>query len=207
MLSALDAGARTAHRSSMDAPPLRQLLARIHAFSPEQIALSRPAATLLQLLRDELAGAAPASPALARALAESVVLCVARAAPAPAEPRSPRSPGRIARAITMMHADLARRWTVEALARAVALSRPVFARQFVQCTGVSPGRYLTRCRMARAAELLRGSDEGLSQIAVQVGYDSEFAFSRAFKRHHRISPGLYRRQSAAIAGATLSMAA
>ena len=107
-----------------------------------------------------------------------------------------------------MDADISRRWTVEALSRAVALSRPVFARQFVQHTGVSPGRYLAGRRMGRAAELFarvrRGPRAGIAEL---VGYESEFAFSRAFKRHHGIPPGLFRRQSTAIAGATLRMAA
>jgi transcriptional regulator GlxA family with amidase domain len=194
----------------MDAPPLRQLLARIHSFSPDLVARRPPAALLLDLLHDELAAPGPESTALARALAESVVLCVTRAVEdgaRPAEPRRGRGSGRIAKAIALMDADLSRRWTVEALARAVALSRPVFARQFVQRTGVSPGRYLAGRRMERAAELLRESDAGLAQIAELVGYESEFAFSRAFKRHHGIPPGLFRRQSTAIAGATLRMAA
>jgi transcriptional regulator GlxA family with amidase domain len=98
------------------------------------------------------------------------------------------------RAIDLMQAELAKRWTVTALARKVGLSRPVFARRFVQHTGLSPRRYLTRLRMERAAALLgECSAASLRALAAQVGYSSEFAFNRAFRRHHQIPPGSYRR--------------
>ena len=92
----------------------------------------------------------------------------------------------IQRAVALMDADLARRWTVAQLARAVGLSRPAFARRFVEQAGTSPLRLLARRRMERAA--------GLAWIAAQVGYDSEFAFNRAFKRHHGLAPGSFRRE-------------
>lgn len=83
-------------------------------------------------------------------------------------------------------------WTVELLARAVGLSRPAFARQFLRLMRYSPMHYLTCRRMQRAAELLRQSDSSLAEIASEVGYRSEFAFSRAFKRHYRAAPSVYR---------------
>lgn len=104
---------------------------------------------------------------------------------------------RVARAIDLMHEQLAARWTVEKLAKRVGLSRPAFARKFVESTGRSPMRYLTDARMERAAELLRGSPDRLAQIGAQVGYDSEFAFNRAFKRVHRVAPGTFRRLASA----------
>lgn len=108
-----------------------------------------------------------------------------------------RRPDRqVQRAITLIHEQLDRRWTVTALARSVGLSRPVFARRFVEQTGHSPKRYLAQQRMERAAELLRDSDAALAQIGTLVGYDSEFAFNRAFKRHHQLAPGSFRRLSA-----------
>jgi len=100
---------------------------------------------------------------------------------------------RVQKAIELLRAALAERWTVTRLARKVGLSRPVFARRFVQSAGVSPARYLARERMLRAAELLRQTEWGLAQVAVRVGYDSEFAFNRAFKRVHGIAPGAFRR--------------
>jgi AraC-like DNA-binding protein len=92
-----------------------------------------------------------------------------------------------------MHGALEARWTVSKLARRVGLSRPAFARRFVAQTGQSPLRYLTRARMLRAAELIRDTREGLARIGTQVGYDSEFAFNRAFKRFHHVAPGTFRR--------------
>jgi transcriptional regulator GlxA family with amidase domain len=99
----------------------------------------------------------------------------------------------VRKAIDVMLSDLAEHWTVTGLARRVGLSRPALARRFVAATGVSPRRYLARARMRRAAELLRQTDWTLAQVGVQVGYDSEFAFNRAFKRFHHVAPGRWRR--------------
>ena len=106
---------------------------------------------------------------------------------------------RVFKAIQIMRADLARRWTVAKLAKEVGLSRAALARLFSRSTGQSPLRYLARCRMELAAELLRCSEAGIAEVAVQVGYDSEFAFSRAFKRHHGVPPGTFRRTPATVA--------
>jgi AraC-like DNA-binding protein len=99
----------------------------------------------------------------------------------------------VERAIELMRGELGTRWTVTTLARKVGLSRPAFARRFVASTGDSPLKYLTRLRMEQAASLLHSSHEGLSHVGEQVGYESEFAFNRAFKRHHGLSPGSFRR--------------
>jgi AraC-like DNA-binding protein len=109
-------------------------------------------------------------------------------------PRTPQcTDEQVQRAIALMRAEPALRWTVSSLARRVGLSRPAFARRFGAATGTSPLRYLTRLRMQRAAELLRGTELGLARIAQQVGYSSEFAFNRAFKRVYRVAPGGFRR--------------
>lgn len=87
------------------------------------------------------------------------------------------------------------RWTVASLARRAGMSRPVFARKFATTFGSTPLRYLTERRMERAAELLRASELPLAQVAECVGYISEFAFNRAFKRHFLVPPGHYRRSA------------
>jgi transcriptional regulator GlxA family with amidase domain len=98
------------------------------------------------------------------------------------------------RAAELLRSELTRPWTVTTLARRLAVSRPVLARRFRAAHGVSPMRYLTRLRMERAAELLtRAPELGLAEVATCVGYGSEFAFNRAFKRHHGRAPGGYRR--------------
>src|SRR5690606_37501653 len=79
------------------------------------------------------------------------------------------------------------------LTRAVGLSRPAFARHCSSRLGRSPMRYLTERRMQEAAALLLGSDAALAEVARRVGYVSEFAFNRAFKKHHGVPPGVYRR--------------
>jgi len=104
----------------------------------------------------------------------------------------------VERALTLMQADLAARWTVTSLARRVGLSRPVFARRFCESESVSPMRRLATLRMEEAARRLEKSDASLAQVGQQVGYDSEFAFNRAFKRHHGVAPGAYRRGVAPI---------
>lgn len=108
-----------------------------------------------------------------------------------------RLDARIGKALASMQAELGRRWTVAELSRKVGLSRAAFARLFKSETGESPLRHLTRRRLERAAELLLESDLGLSEIAERVGYESEFAFNRAFKRHHGVSPGVFRRRGGA----------
>jgi AraC-like DNA-binding protein len=105
---------------------------------------------------------------------------------------------RLVRALALMSDRLAEPWTVEALAAAVGMSRAAFARRFVAAFGVAPLQHLHEQRMETAAALLRDTEQGLAAIAAQVGYASEFAFSRAFKRHHGLSPSVYRRGAATM---------
>jgi AraC-like DNA-binding protein len=83
---------------------------------------------------------------------------------------------------------------VEALARVAGTSRATLGRRFVAEVGEPPLAYLTRARMQAASQLLRGSDEGFAAIAGHVGYESEFAFNRAFRRAFGAPPGEYRRR-------------
>lgn len=102
----------------------------------------------------------------------------------------------IAQALGVMHDDCARPWTVESLARNVGLSRPVFAARFSDLVGEPPMRYLFLRRMQQASQMLREGRLGLAQIADAVGYQSEAAFSTAFKRHAGLPPGQIRRDGA-----------
>jgi AraC-like DNA-binding protein len=101
---------------------------------------------------------------------------------------------RIARALQRLRSEPAQPWTVAALAKVAGLSRAAFARRFLAELGVPPLRYLAELRMERAAHLLAEGDASLASIAAEVGYESEFAFSRAFKRHTGEAPALYRRR-------------
>jgi AraC-like DNA-binding protein len=73
------------------------------------------------------------------------------------------------------------------------MSRSAFAAAFTHEMEAPPMQYLAAQRMLRAAELLRTPDIAISEIAFMVGYDSEIAFARGFKRHHGQGPGAYRR--------------
>ena len=96
-------------------------------------------------------------------------------------------------ALSLMHDDLAAPWEVEGLAAKLGTSRATLARRFVAEVGVSPLVYLTQARMREAARLVRETDRGLAGIAEGVGYSSEFAFNRAFRREFGVAPGAFRR--------------
>jgi AraC-like DNA-binding protein len=98
----------------------------------------------------------------------------------------------ISRPLSQIHADPSHRWTVASLADAAGLSRAAFARRFADAIGQPPLAYVTAHRMDVAAQLLRDQRRSLAEIGVAVGYDSEFAFSRAFKRERGVSPGRFR---------------
>lgn len=95
-------------------------------------------------------------------------------------------------ALSLIHGSPGRRWTIASLGAAVGLSRAAFARRFGALVGEPPMSYLARWRMTLAARALREREDPLSAIAPQVGYDSEFAFAKAFKRLHGEAPGRYR---------------
>jgi len=100
----------------------------------------------------------------------------------------------IGRALAVLHARPAEAWTAETLALEVGMSRSVFAERFTSLVGQPPMHYLTLWRMQVAAQHLREGHGGVAQIAFEVGYESEAAFSRAFKRQFGTSPGTWRRQ-------------
>jgi AraC-like DNA-binding protein len=100
----------------------------------------------------------------------------------------------LARALALLHDDLARRWDVTTLARAAGSSRATLARRFVAEIGEPPLAYLTRVRLQEAARRLVATSDGLATIAAAVGYSSEFAFNKAFRREFADPPGQYRRR-------------
>jgi AraC-like DNA-binding protein len=101
-------------------------------------------------------------------------------------------------AITAMHEDPANRWTLQALGERAGMSRTSFAVKFRQTVGASPMEYLTRWRMLVAGDRLTHSADPVSAIALSLGYESESAFSTAFKRVMGCSPRRYSRGGAAV---------
>lgn len=99
--------------------------------------------------------------------------------------------------IQAIHSDPAHPWTVADLAQQAGLSRAAFARRFSRVTGEPPLTYLTRWRMILAGRLLGQPGRSIAEVAGAVGYSSEFAFAKAFKRDYGIGPGAYRRQAVA----------
>ena len=102
----------------------------------------------------------------------------------------------IGQALSLMHARPAQDWSAEALAAEVGMSRSGFAERFTSLIGQPPMQYLTYWRMQLAAQRLRESREAISQIGYAVGYESEAAFSRAFKREFGKAPAAWRKQPA-----------
>jgi AraC-like DNA-binding protein len=99
----------------------------------------------------------------------------------------------ISRALSALHRDLGRSWTVASLAREAGLSRAAFAARFTALVGQSPMEYAFGCRMRRAETLLRSDHLTVAAIASLVGYGSESALSAAFIRYAGTTPGSYRR--------------
>lgn len=96
-------------------------------------------------------------------------------------------------ALVRLHERPAHRWTLAELARATACSRSVLAERFAHLVGIPPILYLTRWRLQLAAEQLLGSSAKVATVASRVGYESEAAFSRAFKRETGMSPAAWRK--------------
>jgi AraC-like DNA-binding protein len=101
----------------------------------------------------------------------------------------------VARALALIHGDVARAWTVDDLGREAGLSRSALADRFIRLLGMPPIHYVARWRMQVARQTLRSTVASLAQIADMVGYESEAAFSRAFKKAVGTSPGSWRRLS------------
>jgi len=101
---------------------------------------------------------------------------------------------RIALALKAIHDDASFPWTLDNLARVAGLSRTAFSTTFASYMSTTPLGYITQWRMQIARQLLLETKEPIIKIAVSVGYQSEAAFGRVFKRYFDIAPASYRRQ-------------
>jgi len=99
----------------------------------------------------------------------------------------------VGRALHLMHGDPARDWTLDVLARAAGISRSVLAERFTRLVGEPPMTYLARWRMQLAAHALERPGVAIASVAYDVGYQSEAAFNRAFKKIVGMPPGTWRR--------------
>jgi len=111
----------------------------------------------------------------------------------------------IGRALSVLHREPARQWTLDDLAKSTGLSRTRLAGRFRDLLGQSPMAYLAQWRLKLGAEMLQETDHSVAEVAALVGYGSEATFNRAFKREFRCPPARYRRDSK-LASKTAAMA-
>jgi AraC-like DNA-binding protein len=153
---------------------------------------------VIRLLSSELASSAPGQQTVLDRLLDVLLVlamraCFQRSEDAPRWYQASADP-RLAAALSAMHADAAHTWTVPELAAVTGLSRAAFARTFQLALGQPPMQYLAEWRMTLARDHLRAGELTLAQIATRTGYASPYAFAAAFRRHHGLPPGQWRRQ-------------
>jgi AraC-like DNA-binding protein len=154
----------------------------------------------ISILGEELDAQRPGSAAVVPALVDALLVLILRAWFEDNECPTERGWARaltdpaVARALELIHERPGAAWTVAELATNVGLSRAAFARRFTDAVGEPPLTYLARWRMTTAARLLRDHDRPLAAVAKEIGYRSEFAFAKAFKRDFGVPPGTYRKQ-------------
>lgn len=113
----------------------------------------------------------------------------------------------VGRALSLLHAQSVHNWTVDELARKVGLSRSALAQRFTDLLGQPPMQYLARWRMQIAAQELLNGGKTLAVVAEQIGYESEAAFSRAFRREFGMPPAGWRKSKGQANGAAGSAGA
>ena len=157
-----------------------------------------PLQKTLELLAAEVDASTPGSEIAIRRLADLLLIQSLRTHIAGTEVEQTGwlqalSDAHIGAALNSMHNRIEHPWTVASLASEAGMSRSAFAQRFKALMRESPLEYLTRWRMYRGSDLLRESDRKLADVAQAVGYDSDGAFHKAFKRVLGIAPGEYRR--------------
>lgn len=178
--------------------PLLDGLPEVVTLDLRETSRSPGTAALLQLIIGELTRDAPGTDAVIDELAYVLFVHVLRSqmatGPTDGLLRALADP-KIGRALNLIHSDLAAPWTVDELAREAAMSRSAFAKQFSELVGMTPMRYLAEWRMNAARELLETTDTSMAEIAERVGYQSEVAFRKAFRKIAGEAPGGVRRRS------------
>jgi AraC-like DNA-binding protein len=179
--------------------PLTQLLPSFILMKADQVRTLALHNTV-QALALEMGEQAPGSEVVATRLAEILVIQLLRAHIA-SEPGRNRGwlravfDPQIGTALNAVHDRVNTPWTVESLAAAAGMSRSAFAARFKELLGQAPLEYVTEWRMQKAMPLLEQRDKKLIDVARLVGYESDAAFSKAFKRVVGANPGEYRKRS------------
>ena len=175
--------------------PITQLLPRFILIKADQ-ARTLALHTTMQALASEMAEQAPGSEIVANRLAEVLFIQVLRAHIA-SEPERKKGwlraifDPQMGTALSAIHDSVSTPWTVESLAAEAGMSRSAFAARFKELLGQTPMEYVTEWRMQKAMQLLEQRDRKLIDIARSVGYESDAAYSKAFKRVVGANPGEY----------------
>jgi AraC-like DNA-binding protein len=184
--------------------PIAQLLPSFILMKADQ-ARTLALHSTVQALASEMAEQAPGSEVVATRLAEVLFIQVLRAHIA-SGPQRNRGwlravfDPQVGTALTAIHDNVKTPWTVESLAAAAGMSRSAFAARFKELLGQSPLEYVTEWRMQKAMQLLHQREKKLVDVARLVGYESDAAFSKAFKRIVGANPGEYLKRSLASHG-------
>jgi AraC-like DNA-binding protein len=180
-----------------DFPLLHRLPRLIHVPGPNG-QMEQGLADIVHLIARESASKQPGAEVVLRRLTELLFIQVIRLwidqqAKASVQWVGALGDQPISTALSLIHESPARKWTVKELAEAAALSRSAFSARFSELVGEPPLTYLTRWRMLRATRLLK-NEVRMGTIAEMLGYESEAAFRKAFKREMGMPPAQYRRQ-------------
>jgi len=189
--------------SATSVKPLTRLLPPLILVKADQ-AQSLALHTTLNMLASEMAELAPGSELLVNRLADLLFIHSIRAHIG-SQSETCKSgllraifDSQIGAALKSMHEKVEHPWTVGSLAAACGMSRSAFALRFKELVEQTPLEYLTSWRMQKATALLQKGDKKLFEVAKSVGYDSDAAFSKAFKRIVGITPRHYRRSTGSI---------
>jgi AraC-like DNA-binding protein len=184
----------------MSVKPLKRLLPNLILVKAEQ-AQSLALHTTLQMLASEMAQSSPGAEVMVNRLADILFIQCVRAHIA-LNPETCKGgllraifDPQVGAALKAMHEKVENPWTVETLASAAGMSRSAFALRFKEILGETPLEYLTNWRMYKATGFLQERDKKLFDIAKSVGYDSDAAFSKAFRRVFGVAPRQYQRRA------------
>jgi AraC-like DNA-binding protein len=182
-------------------PAIAKLLPATLAIRVDQATTGHWIESSFRFAAQELVAGRPGSPTVLAKLAELLLIEAVRrhvdAMPAGGGWVAALRDPVVGRALVQIHSEASRRWTVPALARAAGASRSVFADRFTELLGEPPMRYLARHRLRVASDRLRDPDVTVAAAALDVGYASEAAFCRAFKREFGLPPAAWRRRAGA----------
>jgi AraC-like DNA-binding protein len=185
----------------MSVKPLKRLLPDLILIKADQAQTLALHATL-QLLASEMSEPAPGAEVMVNRLADILFIQCVRAHIVSGSESCKSGwlraifDAKIGAALKAMHEKVENPWTVEGLAAAAGMSRSAFALRFKELLGETPLEYLTNWRMYKATGILQDADKKLFEVAKSVGYDSDAAFSKAFKRVLGVAPREYRRNAA-----------